>query len=586
MNRFFLLIAALLAALASGAAAAAPAPAAPAGEPVYLSEDEAFAPELTQDGDAVRITFAIADGYYLYRERFAVDCVNCAIAAVDIPAGTYHEDEYMGPSHVFYGSVGIAVRLASTDPFPKISVRYQGCTEGMCYPPITRKIAIDRIAGGTASPAGDASPAPAPAPERAPDGGGFTSFADLAGGDAGSIYRAMGDSLVLGVGAFLLFGVLLSLTPCMFPMYPIWSSVILGSRRRSRGTILLYTSVYILGMAAAYMLAGFAIARAGAEFQLFLQRPAVLAVISVFFLVFAISLFGLFEVSLPSAWINRLQRINDRQKGGTVAGVFVMGVISAVVATPCTTAPLAGALMFIMKDGDMLRGGLYLFAMGLGMGAPLVIIALLGERFLPESGMWMKNIKVICGFIMLIVPVYLMRAYLSPGVISALAILMSGSIICYAGYQATGKKGFAVLAMTVTALIAGASLFLTGESARNALFRPVRDLAELDEVLRGNDVVIVDVRADWCAACVKYEKTTFADERVAGYLAPVATVSVDITDADAPAGAIVAKYREHITGAPTILIFSKSRVAGTITGYLGPEPFLEKIRGAVGAASG
>jgi thiol:disulfide interchange protein DsbD len=304
---------------------------------------------------------------------------------------------------------------------------------------------------------------------------------------------------------------------------------------------------------------------------------------SIIFLILAISMFGLFEMTLPSSWINRLQQFNDKQKGGTVTGVFLMGVISAVIASPCTTAPLAGALMFIMKDGDMIRGGAYLFVMGLGMGVPLAIIALLGQKFLPKSGMWMKNIKVLCGFIMLTIPLYLLRAYLSTEIITAIAILMSGSLICYLTLLVMKKQRgpFAIFTMTVTAAMAAASLFMTPDDGSDNLFEQVKTLDELESVIRDNDVVIVDIRADWCASCKKYEDTTFADRNVIEYMSGFKNVYVDITEDNAPSKDIIEKYNSAITGAPTVLIFKNHTLISSVNGYLPAGSFMARINSAL-----
>ncbi len=562
-------------------------------EPHYLDVEDAFIPSLEQNERDISITFRIAEDYYLYLEKFKITPVNCEITDISFPEGIYHEDEYMGPSHVFYKEVTVNLKVQSTAPFPKINVQYQGCTEGMCYPPVVKKIAIDRLtenvdsdADSPAGPSGTGKDVKDSAEtdgdvDRIP-GADFTSLVDV-NNDSSSIYRLVGGNILFGLFAFFCFGVLLSLTPCMFPMYPIWSSIILGRKQKSMKTTAVYTMVYIFGMAIAYMLAGFGIAYAGAQFQMFMQQPAVLIAMSVIFLILAVSMFGLFEMTLPTAWINKLQQINDRQQGGTVTGVFLMGVISAIIASPCTTAPLAGALMFIMKDGNILRGGAYLFIMGLGMGVPLAIIAVLGQKFLPKSGMWMKNIKVICGFIMLTIPLYLLRAYLTPSIITAISILMSGSILCYITLLVLKNRRtlFAMTTMIITAVIAVASLFITTDAKNSDIFEPVENLTQLEDLIKDNKIVIVDIRADWCASCRKYEETTFADKNVVAYMSPFKNVYVDITDPDAETGEIVSRYKKEITGAPTILIFRDHRLISSVNGYLPADAFIKRISWAL-----
>ncbi|MBQ4488947.1 MAG: protein-disulfide reductase DsbD [Ruminobacter sp.] len=568
-------------------------------EQTYLDADVAFVPTLEQDGNHITIKFTIASDYYLYQERFKVTPVNCRLVDLKIPEGIYHDDEYMGPSHIYFNEVILEATVAETELFPKIAVQFQGCTAGMCYPPVEKKLAIDRLeengdyaAAGTystettadvsQSKTSDSSSAEDSAPVA--EYSGLSEFDSIisAGEDSTGIYEKIGKSFAIGIIAFFVFGIILSLTPCMFPMYPIWSAIILGNKKKNLKTSLIYTVSYILGMATAYMLAGFCIAYAGASFQMFLQKTEVLIAISLIFFILALSMFGLFNVSLPSSWINKLQQINDHQKGGTFIGVFVMGVISAIIASPCTTAPLAGALMFIMKDGDIIRGGLYLFIMGLGMGVPLAIIGILGPKFLPNSGMWMKNIKILCGFILLTVPLYLLRSQLTTGIITAVGILMCGSLMCYIGSLVIKKQriAFIITSVLITMAIAGYSLTLTGEH-RESFFSEVKNIAELNSVLNSEKIVIMDIRADWCASCIKYEKTTFADKQVADFMKQYKNIYVDISDADAPSKSIIEKYKKAITGVPSILIFKEGKLVYTINGYLDSEKFINRIKKAV-----
>ena len=566
----------------------------------FLKPEEAFIPSLQQDNDKIKITFEIADRYYLYQEKFKLVPRNCAISNIRIPGGILHDDEYMGESHIFYEKAEIEAELTATNPLPQLLVTYQGCTEGLCYPPVTTTLNIRKISkasetAGEADTGTQASGTSGNPTQESSVTGNTAAEANTSdpinsgknstvvnSDNASDIYQKIHDSgFIAGLMIFFALGLLMSLTPCMFPMYPIWSAIIIGGHKKNFVTAFWYSFLYIQGMALTYMLIGFGIAYAGTKLHAIIQHPLILIVLSLIFIVLAASMFGLFELTLPEKLLNRLQSFSDKQKGGTLLGVCAMGALSAVIASPCTTAPLAGALMFIMQDGSLLKGGIYLYIMALGMGTPLFVIGLFGQKCLPRTGNWTVIIKTVCGFLLLSVPLILLQRYMTSGVLTALSVLLVTSLFAYLAYALpkTHKKVF-----TGATALCGIALAFAGwwtldieEAAQTEqIFTEVKTPAEFHEILKNNPVVILDFRADWCRTCIMYEKTTFKDQEVRKELLKSTPVFADITSEEAPAHNLLNEF--EVTGVPTILIFKNGRLTKKITGYKNAGEFLAELR--------
>ena len=566
----------------------------------FLKPEEAFIPSLKQDNDKIKITFEIADRYYLYQEKFKLEPRNCAISNIRIPGGIPHDDEYMGQSHIFYEKAEIEAELTATNPLPQILVTYQGCTEGLCYPPVKTTLNLRKItktsetAGKTDTGAQDSQISGTPAGENSAAGNtakgantatpvdnGINS-AVVSSDNASDIYQKIHDSgFIAGLLIFFALGLLMSLTPCMFPMYPIWSAIIIGGHKKNFVTAFWYSFLYIQGMALTYMLIGFGIAYAGTKLHALIQHPLVLIVLSLLFIVLAASMFGLFELTLPDKLLNRLQSFSDKQKGGTLLGVCAMGALSAVIASPCTTAPLAGALMFIMQDGSLLKGGIYLYIMALGMGTPLFVIGLFGQKCLPRTGNWTVIIKTVCGFLLLSVPLILLQRYMTTGILAALSVLLVTSLIAYLTYALpkTHKKvftGATALCGIALAFAGWRTLDIEEAAQTEQIFTEVKTPAEFHEILNNNQFVILDFRADWCRTCIMYEQTTFKDQEVRKELLRSTPVFADITSEDAPAHKLISEF--DVTGVPTILIFKNGKLTKKITGYKNAGEFLAELR--------
>lgn len=542
----------------------------------FLSVDEAFKPTLTQNDNEVIITFDIAPNYYLYQEKFKHEPIRSSIAKFEIPNGISHNDEYMGLSHIYYNSVNLKFYLTKTEPFSQIKLTYQGCTEGMCYPPTEKIFSLERIT----TPYTEKETTQKVENENITNSSenSFISFSSIQTSDSNAIYQKIKNSgFVIGLILFFLFGVLLSMTPCVFPMYPIWSSIILGNHQRTIKTNLIYSFAYIQGIAISYMIAGLCIASLGAKFHTFIQQPIVLGLLSIFFIILALSMFGLFNLTLPTKFVNKLEILSSKQKAGSFIGVFLMGVISAIIASPCTTAPLAGALLFIIQDGNILKGASNLYVLGLGMGTPLIIIGILGQKFLPKNGNWMYLIKILCGLLMLTVPLFLLQSLIPTMILYSLWIILSliGLLYILWYFKILNKKYFIIFS-TLSLILTFSYIFINYENfCYKDNFIEVKTLSELDKVLQNKEYVILDFRADWCTSCKQLEKETFTNSEVIESFKKYTLLFTDTTNTDSPGLSIAQKY--NVQGVPVILVFKNGEIVKQFNGFQEPKNFAETI---------
>ena len=336
---------------------------APKGGSQFVPVDQAFAFDFKQQGSQVTLNWQIRPGYYLYRQQIKLVPQQATLGAFTLPAGLSHKDEFFGEVAIFKQQLNLQVPLQQAAANASLSVTYQGCAEaGFCYPPETRIIPLDAVSAGTAAPL----PAVNTAPTEQPATPASLPFSPL-------------WALLIGIG--------IAFTPCVLPMYPLISGIILGrDRPQSSGRILALAVVYVQGMALTYTLLGLVVAAAGLQFQAALQHPYVLIGLSVLFIALALSMFGLYSLQLPSALQTRLASWSNTQRGGSLTGVFLMGALAGLICSPCTTAPLSAILLYIAQSGNLWAGGGTLYLYALGMGIPLVIVTLFGNRLLPRSG--------------------------------------------------------------------------------------------------------------------------------------------------------------------------------------------------------
>ncbi|MFM5453761.1 protein-disulfide reductase DsbD [Aeromonas veronii] len=549
-------------------------------KPKFLQVDEAFQIESEQRGDQLLLTLHIADDYYLYRHSLRFKGNNLTFSEPALPEGTEHEDDFFGKTRVYYQQVSIAVPLKEVGENATLRVRYQGCTDGLCYPPTDKLIDVAPLV--TATTASTAETAQSVAPVSQQD----------------QLAAALGhQGFWLSIVAFFALGLGLAFTPCVFPMYPILTGIIAGAGHRlSTSRAFLLSLVYVQGMAVTYTLLGLVVASAGLTFQAALQHPYVLIALSVMFVLLALSMFGLYTLQLPSGLQTRLSGLSNRQQGGSVVGVAIMGMISGLVCSPCTTAPLSGALIYVAQSGDLWLGGAALYALSLGMGLPLLLLGTSGGKLLPKAGAWMDVIKQLFGFALLAVPLLLLSRLWSDQ-IATLAWLGWGLLLCGYLYHhnqhqphsvAKSVRGFVLLLAMISAVVVGKDLLqpatpaaVTADAGQTApQFIRIKTLDDLKVQLaaaRGKPVLL-DLYADWCVACKEFEHKTFSDPTVRARFGQMVLLQADVTandDAD-----VELLNSLNVLGLPTLIFFDregKELTGQRVTGFMGPIPFAKRL---------
>ena len=584
--------------LALGASLAA---AASAGR--FLPPDQAFRLSASGQQTAVTLDWKIADGYYLYRSRFKVVADTGAIGAVQFPPGEVKDDPNFGRVVIYHHQTALTVPVKEipVDRELRLTVTYQGCAEaGLCYAPITKQI-------GIVMPAADP---------------GVGIVAGARGASRGLTGSSRQDQLVRLIEqanplwfalVFFGLGVLLAFTPCVLPMVPILAGIIGGKSEHlsaQRGFTL--SLAYVLAMALVYTAAGVAAGFAGAGLQAYFQAPWVIVLFAAVFVALALSLFGLYELRLPGALVNRMSRLSGRRRGGTWAGAAAMGALSALIVSPCIAAPLAGALIVIGQAGEPLRGGIALAALSLGMGAPLLVFGTVTGRLLPRAGAWMTTLERLFGVVMLAFAVWLLgRIVPAPvtlvlwGVTGVIASLFLGTFVRLGTAAGTGRQlvralGFAVFTWAVLLIIGGAAgsanplaplagLWAAPATPRTATldYRPIRtpqDLnAQLTLAAAAGRPVMVDFYADWCASCLEMEHTTFSNLAVRAALGHMRLLRADVTANSNEERALLKRF--GLYGPPAYLFFNSNGrllAADTVIGLLDANAFLAHVRQALG----
>ena len=576
--------------------------------PEFLDPEVAF--ELSAEAagpDAIVVRWRIADAYYLYRERMRFELrepPGATIGPAELPAGKVKEDPYFGRMEVYYQGVEarIPVRRAAPGVLPVVlDVTYQGCADaGLCYPPITRPVTL------SLPPSGATAAAPGPGAAAAP-AGNLPEQDRLAGALAsGNVW------LVLPV--FLGLGLLLTFTPCVLPMIPILSAIIIGQGERiSTRRAFSLSLTYVLAMAATYTAAGVAAGLSGANLQAAFQSPWVIGAFSGLFVLLALSMFEVYDLQVPARLQERLARWSRRQRGGTLVGVAVMGFLSALIVGPCVAAPLAGALIYIARTGDALLGGSALFALSLGMGIPVLAFGTSAGRLLPRAGPWMRVVKAAFGVLLLGVAIYLV-ARIVPGWVALLgwaalfivaAIYMGafdGLTSADGGWRRLAKgAGLVVLVQGVLMMVGAASggddpfrplAGLAGGGAREALgFEPVKGAGglrvELGAATARGQPVMLEFYADWCVSCKELERETFSDPAVRTVLSTARLLRADVTAYDAEDRSLLASL--GLYGPPAILFFGADGVERPqfrVVGFMPPDRFRTQAeRGLWGGAA-
>jgi thioredoxin:protein disulfide reductase len=561
-------------------------------EDEFLKPDQAFIFNFDQQNNQIAVTFDIAEGYYLYKKQFKFTSENSELANVVMPIGIDHEDEFFGKQQIYIDELAFTVPLTSVGTNGQLHIRYQGCADkGLCYPPIVNTIELSKF---NANPSAVLS-----ALSQSSDTSSTTNTSnEVSAEDNVSEQHELaamlaGNNVWLTLLAFFVGGLLLSFTPCVFPMYPILTGIIVGQKEKlSTKKAFSLSFFYVQGMAITYTLLGIVVALAGAKFQAMFQHPYVLIALSILFVFLAFSMFGVFNLALPSSWQNKLNNISNSQKGGSYWGVLMMGAISGLVASPCTTAPLTGALLYISQSGDIALGASALYALSLGMGLPLLILGSSGGKLLPKAGGWMNVIKNIFGLLLLAVPIFLLERFI-PAVVTEIlwvSLLLASATYFYVVNQKTTSN----FSFGVRSLLIFLMMFYGAQKAYHLIhpettsapaahaentFIKVASLSELKEKISlansQGKTVMVDLYADWCIACKEFEEYTFPDKAVQQALANTLMIQIDLTDMGTDANVeFMADF--EVFGLPSILFFDlngKELTTKRVTGFMSAEPF-------------
>jgi thiol:disulfide interchange protein DsbD len=591
----------LLAALWLGAAPASMADSPPplltgGGDDEFLPPDEAFrfSGEVTGP-NTLELNWQIAPDYYLYKSKIKVasDSTLVQLGTPDLPKGEEKTDEYFGTQEVYHNLLDVSVPFSRAGPSAgnfTARVTYQGCAEaGLCYPPITKTLDLVLPAVDAASLSGGTLASTPPAAEQ------------------DRLAAVVRDGSILGLlGIFILAGLALTFTPCVLPMVPILSGIIAGQGDRvtpARAFTLSLT--YVLAMALTYTVAGVLAGLFGQNLQAALQNPWVLGAFALVFVALAFSMFGYYELQMPSAIQSRLTALSNRQEGGTFIGVGVMGVLSALIVGPCVTAPLVAALIVIGQTGDPVRGGLALFALAMGMGMPLLLIGTSLGKLLPRAGGWMDTVKQFFGLLLLAVALWFARTLLPEVLVMLLWGALAIGLALLLGALEPAANGIAKVRKTVAlpvlawgvAIIVGAAMGnrdplapLSGFGATSSSaavadslpWRPVRSVEDLDRELAAassaNKPAMLDFSAEWCVSCKEMEKYTFSDAEVQAALGDVILLRADVTANNEHDQALFKRF--GIFGPPTIAFFGPDGVERRefrVVGYLRAEKFRDHI---------
>ena len=609
-----------------------------AAEREFLPAEQVFVPgPVRRDGDIWVLEGRIAEAHYLYRHALRLVDATGADVALQPPAGTPHHDEFFGDTEIYTGILPIAFPGDAPGP---LQLRWQGCAEaGICYPPQTLPITLPADAAPATVPApahaapaaseDDRAPLPAPPPgtvavhaDAASASGAGPAIAPPIGTPAASAPSPLGEDQataqrlaalgpIAGTLLFFGFGLLLAFTPCTLPMLPILSGLIIGGGAGPRRALAL-SAAYILAMATAYAAVGIAAGLAGANLQAMLQAPWLLGLFAALFVVLAASLFGLFELRMPSALSNRLARAGETRRGGSLLGAASLGLLSALLVGPCMTAPLAGALLYIGQTGSAVTGGLALFALGLGMGLPLVLIAVFGARVLPRPGPWMDRVKSVFGFVMLGLAITMLARVLPATATLALwgAWLLALAVSLFAWSSAALPPAPRHWMLRFGSLFAGlwATLMLVGAaSGGDAPMRPLahlaggpalaattpakpayvdaKSIADVDariaEAAQAGRWTLIDVYADWCVSCHVIERDVFGHPEVATRLASMQVLRPDVTAHDAVDQALLRHW--GVLGPPTLILVGpdgRERRAQRTVGEIDARGFIARLDAA------
>ncbi|MGF1726369.1 protein-disulfide reductase DsbD [Photobacterium nomapromontoriensis] len=581
----------------------------PAVQTQFVAVDDAFPFNFIQQGDRVYLDWQVKPGYYLYQQQLSISADNAELGHIEIPDGHPYQDEFFGQTNIYTQPLTLSVPLIQATSHGSLTVRYQGCAEaGFCYPPEIRQIPLNAVMGQQPSE-NKRHTVSSPAEIKNGNIKVSTNFdkATFAALEAASEIRptpaTQQDQLAAALAGqwwtpllFLALGIGLAFTPCVLPMYPILSGIVLGNGQLTQRQAFQLAFIYVQGMALTYTLLGLVVASAGMQFQAALQHPAILIGLSVLFVLLALSMFGVYTLQLPSTLQTGLTNLSNKQQGGHARGVFLMGMISGLVCSPCTTAPLSGALIYVAQSGNLLTGAVALYALAIGMGIPLILATMFGNKLLPKAGNWMSHVKTVFGFILLAVPLFLLERILPHSVMPILWALLGISAFGWLYHvKNTLNVSWRSRVLTVIAMV---GLFLsvqplyplfTGTADQPSSqpqmtieFEKVSDIDDLtlalEEAKARGLPVMLDFYADWCVACKEFELYTFHDPEVASQLGYFILLQADVTQSSPED--IELMQAMNVLGLPTVDFWDSEgkRMEGSrLTGFMKAKPFLKHL---------
>ncbi len=536
------------------------------GRSNFTPADQAFVFDFQQKQHELNLNWTVKEGYYLYRKQISITPAQAQVGELKLPAGVAHEDEFYGKSEIYRGQLSVPVTVTQADKGATLTVTYQGCADaGLCYPPETKVVPLSEVTA-TAQPA----------------------VSPLSSG----VRDESGNELPFSAFWALLIGIGIAFTPCVLPMYPLISGIVLGGKQRlSTARALLLAFIYVQGMALTYTALGLIVAAAGLQFQAALQHPWVLIGLSAVFILLALSMFGLFSLQLPSSLQTRLTLMSNRQQGGSMGGVFAMGAIAGLICSPCTTAPLSAILLYIAQSGNMWLGGGTLYLYALGMGLPLILVTVFGNRLLPKSGPWMETVKTAFGFVILALPVFLLERVIGDVWGLRLWAMLGVAFFSWAFISSLSARKPWVRVVQIL-LLAAALVSVrplqdwafgapAAQSQAHLNFTPVKNVDELHHALAQaqGKAVMLDLYADWCVACKEFEKYTFSDPQVQNALKDTVLLQANVT-ANGPEDKVLLNELK-VLGLPTILFFNaqgEEQSAQRVTGFMDAAAFSAHLR--------
>ncbi|MCK7341190.1 protein-disulfide reductase DsbD [Enterobacter cloacae] len=535
------------------------------GRSNFIPADQAFVFDFQQNQHDLNLTWQVKEGYYLYRKQVSITPAQASVGALQLPAGEWHKDEFYGKSEIYRQRLSVPVTVNQADKGATLTVTYQGCADaGFCYPPETKIVPLSEVNASAATVA--------------------PSEAKREGEPAAGLPFSALWALLIGIG--------IAFTPCVLPMYPLISGIVLGGKQRLTTTrALLLAFIYVQGMALTYTALGLVVAAAGLQFQAALQHPYVLIGLSVVFILLALSMFGLFTLQLPSSLQTRLTLLSNRQQGGSAGGVFAMGAIAGLICSPCTTAPLSAILLYIAQSGNMWLGGGTLYLYALGMGLPLILVTVFGNRLLPKSGPWMETVKTAFGFVILALPVFLLERIVGDVWGMRLWAMLGVAFFSWAFIVSLGAKRVWMRLVQIL-LLAGALVSVrplqdwafgtpVGQTQAHLNFTQIKNVDELNSALAQahGKPVMLDLYADWCVACKEFEKYTFSDPQVQGALNGTVLLQANVTANNAQDKALLKQL--NVLGLPTILFFNEQgeeQPGQRVTGFMDAATFSAHLR--------